>query len=167
MDSKCNPKGFVEAVMRRIKAEDTAFRAAMSRADNPVQESCAWEYLIPFCNIDYENQRLAFALVGAAIARGRIEEDCDTGLGDAFKSICRNEDDKQREARRLRRIVAYDNVQELVLTLRPCLNYLVSKGARIGYAKLLNDLLYWNKDKARRWMVQFFHDLQAPAEVEG
>ncbi len=166
MDDKKSPAAFVNFVIRKIKDNDTEFRAAMSRADNPALESCAWEYLIPYCNIEYEAERMAFALIGAAIARNRPDADCDSGLGNSFRSVCKKDEDDERELRRFRRIIACDTVQELVPVLRPQLNYLASKGAGIGYTRLLYDLLYWNKDKARIWMIQFFHKSRQAEEAE-
>ena len=161
MKNQSNPAGFVNSVISRIKT-DTAFRAAMSRADNPAFESGAWEHLIGYCNIEFEAERLSFAFIGAAIARNRPDADCaDIGFGQTFRSICSNDDDKEREMRRFRRLIACDTIHELLPILRPILNYLASKGAKIGYAKLLNDLLCWNQKIALTWTVQFIHKVSA------
>ncbi len=165
MENKCNPAGFVESVIQRIKT-DTAFRAAMSRADKPAQESCAWEYLVPFCNIECERERMAFALVGAAIARNRPDADCNTGFGNSMRAICSDPDDIEREGRRFRRVIACGSVQELVPVLRPLLTYLSSKGGKISYRRLLNDLLYWNKEKSLRWAAQFFQNIREESEPD-
>lgn len=156
MENKRNAAGFVTSVIRRVNEDDSAFRAAMSRADNPTLESCAWEYLVPFCNIEREDERKAFAIVGAAIAKNRPDQDTEFSFGRSLASICENDDDKEREGRRLRRLVSCSDVAELLPVIRPILNYLAAKGAKIGYHKLLNDLLFWNKKTQLRWVNDFY-----------
>lgn len=156
MENKRNAAGFVASVISRVNQDDSAFRAAMSRADNPTLESCAWEYLVPFCNIEFESDRQAFAIVGAAIAKNRPEQDTEFSFGRSLASICENDDDKEREGRRLRRLVSCSDVAELLPVIRPILNYLAAKGAKIGYHKLLNDLLFWNKKTQLRWVNDFY-----------
>ena len=92
-ESKANPAGFVASVIERVKSPgDTGFRAVMSRADNPAFESAAWEYLIPFCNIQNDFERISFAMVGAAIAATRPEQNGTADLGKAFRQICKDQD---------------------------------------------------------------------------
>ena len=155
MESEANPAGFVAAVIARVKT-DTAFRAVMSRADNPAFESAAWEYLIPYCNIEKDFERIPFALVGAAIARIRPENDGKAGLGSAFRAICGKDEDREREALRFRRLIACDSSLELCRILRPVLQYLASKGASVSFTRLLNDLLFWGQRTKIRWTTQFY-----------
>lgn len=156
MENKRNAAGFVISAINRVNQQDSAFRAAMSRADNPALESCAWEYLVPYCNIEREEERKAFAIVGAAIAKNRPEQDYELNFGRSLATICENEDDKEREGKRLRRLVSCNELAELLPVLRPVLNYMASKGARIGYHNLLNDLLFWGKRTQLRWVNDFY-----------
>lgn len=156
MENKRNVAGFVSSVINRVNQDNSAFRAAMSRADNPALESCAWEFLVPFCNIEYENERRSFAIIGAAIAKNKPEQDVDIGFGRTLASICKNEDDREREGKRLRRLVSCNNVTELLPILRPILGYVASKGGKIGYHRLLNDLLFWSKKTQLRWVNEFY-----------
>ena len=155
MESKANPAGFTAAVIVRVKT-DTAFRAVMSRADNPAFESAAWEYLIPYCNIEHDFERIPFALVGAAIARIRPEKDGNAEIGTAFDSICSSQVDRERESIRFRRLIACESVLDICTVLRPILQYLNSKGAPINFSQLLNDLIYWNQRIKIRWATQFY-----------
>ncbi|MBQ9338258.1 MAG: type I-E CRISPR-associated protein Cse2/CasB [Lentisphaeria bacterium] len=155
MESKANPVGFVAAVIARVKT-DTAFRAVMSRADNPALESSAWEYLIPYCNIENDLERIPFAMVGAAIARIRPENDGNAGIGTAFRSICHNDEDRERESARFRRLIACDSSLELCPVLRPVIQYLASNGASVNFTQLLKDLLYWNQRTKIRWTTHFY-----------
>lgn len=165
MESKPpNASGFVAYVIARVKT-DTAFRAIMSRADNPAFESSAWEYLIPYCNINNDFERIPFALVGAAIARTRPDQNGTADMGKTFCSICKNDDDKERESRRFRRLIACDSILELCPLLHSVVSYLASKGAAIDYTRLLMDLLYWNQKTKLRWAVAFYGK-SIPAEEE-
>ena len=166
MESKANPAGFVAAVIARVKT-DTAFRAVMSRADNPAFESAAWEYLIPYCNIENDFERIPFALTGAAIARIRPDNDGPAGLGSAFRAICDKDEDRERETLRFRRLIACDSSLELCGVLRPVIQYLASKGASISFTQLLKDLLFWNPRTKIRWTTQFYgRDTQEKEESQ-
>ena len=166
MENKPDPAGFTAAVIARIK-HDTAFRAVMSRAANPAFESAAWEYLIPYCSIENDFHRIPFALVGASIAGIRPESNGTDDIGTAFRKICKNQDDKDREGRRFRRLIACDSVLELCPVLRPILAYLTSKGTTLDYTQLLNDLLFWNQKTKLRWTVHFYQEsIQDGPEAE-
>lgn len=164
MENKPNPAGFSASVISRIK-NDTAFRAVMSRAANPAFESAAWEYLIPYCSIENDFQRIPFALVASAIAGSRPEANGTDDIGTAFRKICRNQDDKDREGKRFRRLISCDSVLELCPLLRPILSYLTVNGASLDYTKLLNDLLFWNQKTKLRWTVNFYQE-PMPDETE-
>ncbi len=153
-----NYLGFVATVVRRANdPADTAFQAVMRRADNPNQCSAAWEYLVPFCDIADERQRLCFALVGAAIAREKPAADGSGSIGTALRKICGADPEAQeREGRRLRRLIACDTVWELLPVLRPILGYIQSKGGSVNYTDLLRELLFWNEKTRIAWTRDFF-----------
>lgn len=166
MEIRANPAGFTAAVIARVKT-DTAFRAIMSRADNPTFESAAWEYLIPYCNIENDYERIPFAVIGAAIARIRPETDGNAGIGTAFFSICRDADDRDRQSVRFRRLIACDSPLELGRVIRPILPYLVKNGATVNFTQLLKDLIYWNPQIRIRWTVQFYNrDIREAEEAQ-
>ena len=163
-EEKWNPSAFVDSVIRRLdhtksQKPDSAFQAVMRRADNPNQSSCAWEYLIPFCNIANERERLAFALVGAAIAREKPQHDGSVSIGTALCMICKGDSEAmERESRRLRRLIACDSTIELIPVLRPVLQYIQSKAvAPVSYERLLLDLLYWNEKTKISWAKDFYN----------
>ena len=156
METKANPGGFTAAVIARAQT-DTAFRAVMSRAGNPALESAAWEYLIPYCNIENDFERVPFAMIGASIAKIKPERNGISGLGEAFRSICKNEVDQERESKRFRRLISCDSALELCTMLRPILQYLASKGVSIDFMQLLKDLLYWDQKTKIRWTIQFYN----------
>ena len=162
-----NYSGFVASVIRRSNdPAETAFTAVMRRADNPNQCSAAWEFLVPFCDIADERQRLCFALVGAAIAREKPAADGVGSVGSALRKICGADSEAlERESRRLRRLIACDTVWELIPVLRPILRYIQSKGGSVSYNKLLEELLFWNEKIRIAWTRDFFRR-SADAEPE-
>ena len=153
-----NASGFVDYVIRRVKKKsETAFRAVMRRGVNTSMESAVWEYLVPYCDIGVDRIRHAFALVGAAIAAEAPETDGSVSLGRALRSICKNDDDVDRESRRLRRLLSCDTTDELVGVLRPMMHYIQDNAAmRLSYKKLLNDLCYWSERTRIGWTQDFF-----------
>ena len=156
-DRKCNPAGFIKEVMSRCKT-DTGYGATMRRADNPNLCSMAWEYLVPFCDLSNSIERLSFSLVGAAIAREKPEQDGTENIGAALRNICKGDKDSmERESKRLRRVIACDNVTELIPVLHPILQYIQSKGgSSLSYETLLKDLLFWREETRIRWTKDFY-----------
>ena len=151
------PAAFVARSIARVKT-DSACRAALRRADNPVTDSYAWEYLLPFCRLEIPAERFAYGLVGAAIARAMPEKDGVQDVGTALRNCCPggSEDEQKTELARLRRLLACDSVPELVAILRRVVRYLQSKGAPRSYRQLLTDVLYWNDTTRIRWTQSFF-----------
>lgn len=149
---------FVAAMILRLKNDDSACRAALRRAYNPATASFAWEYLVPYCNIQNDRERLAFSLVGAAIAREQPENDGTMDMGEMlFRCTQGDSDAKDREVRRLRRLLACDSSEELVEILRSTVRYVQSKEtSSLGYTRLLDDILYWNERVKLRWTHHFF-----------
>lgn len=162
-----NYSGFVASVIRRSNnPADTAFVANMRRADNPNQCSAAWEFLVPFCDIADERQRLCFALVGAAIAREKPAADGSGSVGAALRKICgADQEAQEREGKRLRRLIACDTVWELLPVLRSILGYIQGKGISVNYTGLLRELLFWNENIRIAWTRDFFRK-SANAESE-
>lgn len=148
--------GFVgEAVSR--SSRDSAYRAAMQRADNPDTAALSWEYLARWCDISNDHERLPFALVGAAIAREKPESNGSKNLGEVFRACCKNEDDTEREQRRFRRLLSCDSNIELCEVLRSTLKYLQGKQpGQIDYIRLLQDILYFGDRVKLRWASGFY-----------
>ncbi len=156
---------FVTAMIERVKV-DTACRAALRRADNTATESRAWEYILPFCRLEVINERKAFCLIGAAIARAVPEHDGHMSIGSALRSLCKGnkkdngnkekDDDLSTELARLRRLLACNAPSELPRLIRHVLRYLQTKDAPVSYSQTLRDILYWNENTRIRWTKDFF-----------
>ena len=148
----------VQSVFLRMKS-DSAFRAALKRADNPAMEYQSWEYLADYgVQLDKDYVRLPYATVFAAMAKSGMESDGIYGLGQA---LCAAYDwDKESEPGRskLRRIIACSDVAELCSVLRSVLQFIASKNVSVCYQSLLDDLIHfgdgeWVKSK---WAQQFY-----------
>ena len=89
-----DPCGFVAEALRRCSS-DTSYRAALQRADNPDTAAFAWEYLVKWCDITKDHDRLPFALIGAAIAREKPASNGNKNLGELFRACCKDENDME------------------------------------------------------------------------
>jgi CRISPR system Cascade subunit CasB len=156
---KSRGKAFVEYALVRMQ-NDTAFGAALRRADNPATEYQAWEYLANWCAIDNQFELFAFAVVSAALARAKPGRDGFMGLGQAI-AACYSEGGtpgNQADAAksRLRRVLACSTIEEVCRVLRPVLSLIASRGVALDYGKLLDDLLKYGEWTRQRWAVDFY-----------
>lgn len=154
---KSREQVFVEFVLARMK-NDSAFGAALRRADNPATESQAWEHLARWCDIEKDWQWRPFATVSAAIAHAKPVTDGFLGIGKAIAS-CYDDGNKSDPAKsKLRRLLSCDSVKEACVVLRPLLSLIASRGVRLCYGQLLNELLYFGDgEKIKvKWAVGFY-----------
>ena len=152
-------QSFVAKIINRLK-DDTAFRAAMTRADNPSTEAQAWRFLIELGNVDLKNdsERQAFALVGAAMARERTDGNGSQSLGQALK-MCKVDPTKEDESveRRLSRILACDSRKELIPILRQILRYAQNnEKVSLDYERLLREILYFGERVKIQWAADYY-----------
>ena len=151
-----DPCGFVAEALRRCSS-DTSYRAALQRADNPDTAAFAWEYLVKWCDITKDHDRLPFALIGAAIAREKPASNGNKNLGELFRACCKDENDMEREQRRFRRIISCNSNIELCEVLRSTLKYLQGKlPGEIDYIRLLQYILFFGEKVKLRWASSFF-----------
>lgn len=148
---------FVNFALARM-SKDTAYGAALRRADNPATEAQAWEYLARWCDIDKDWERRPFATIAAAIARAKPATDGSLGIGKALAACYEDGNQADPAKARLRRLLACSSVDEACDILRPVLSLIASRHKRLNYGQLLNELLYFGdgeKTKAR-WAVDFY-----------
>lgn len=156
---------YVHAVIERIK-KDTAMAAALKKADNPATEFKAWEYLADYkVDLEIARERIPYVTVSAAIARAKPEKDGSLTLGQAIAKSGKDEMSGDQERARLRRLLACDNTEEVCTILRHLLSLIASRKLQINYGKLLNELVWFEKDPQKtkaRWAQSFF---RTPEEV--
>ncbi|MEG2075127.1 MAG: type I-E CRISPR-associated protein Cse2/CasB [Victivallaceae bacterium] len=157
---------FVGTMISRIQS-DTACRAALRRADNPNTASYAWGYLVPYCDILSERERLSFSTAAAALARECPTVNGTADIGEALYGCCDTKDDRDREQKRLRRLLACDTIPELAEVLRGTIKYIQSKSkVKLNYALLIVDMLHWDENKKMRWAKSFFGNTLDDEEVK-
>jgi len=148
---------FVEYVLERMK-NDSAFGAALRRADNPDTESQSWEYLARWCDIDKVWERRPFATVAAALARAKPKIDGFLGIGKAI-ATCYEDGNKSDSAKsKLRRLLACNSIEEACVILRSLLSLVSSRGVHLCYGQLLNELVYFGDGERIKvkWAVDFY-----------
>lgn len=160
LEKKTKGSAFVDFVLRRL-SQDTAFGAALRRADNPSTEYQSWEYLAGWCDLEKEWERRPFAVVASALARAKPTTDGYMGLGRAIATCFKTDqtDGNQADAAKakLRRILACDTVTEVCSILRPILSLIESRSVPLNYGELLDDLLWFKAERTRaRWATDFY-----------
>ncbi len=156
-------KKFVEYVIRRANIEqDKGFSAKLKKADNEATEYQSWEILANWTNLEYA-ERKAYALIGATAARSKRKIDGNMSLGRALRGSVQADSNPEDSsaASRLRRILAIQDSDELIRVLRSTLRFLDSKEQPLDYARLLDEILWFNHEEVRdkirsRWAQDFY-----------
>lgn len=154
---KKNTRGaaFVAFVLKRL-AQDNAFGAALRRADNPATEYQSWEYLAGWCDLDNTYERTCFATVAAGLARAKQSIDTTSSIGSSIAKSYKDGNQDDSAKRKLRRLLACDTSAEACQWVRPSLKLAESRGVRINYGRLLDDLLYFGPRVKERWAMDFY-----------
>lgn len=163
-------ENLLSSVFKRF-ATDTAFKAALKKADNPDTEYQSWEYLADYgVNLEYENARLPYTTVLSAAARSSRDADGSVPLGRALLLSYESDFENTAARSKLRRIIACDSIEDVCSVLRPVLRFIGSKNIAVSYATLLRDLKYFSKETERtkaRWAEQFFGKTESTEEDNG
>jgi len=155
--SKKNSRGdtFVAFVLKRL-TRDTAFGAALRRADNPATEYQSWEYLASWCDLDNIYERTCFATVAAGLARAKQSIDTPSSIGSVIARSYKDGNQDDSAKRKLRRLLACDTSMEVCQWVRPLLRLSESRSVRINYGRLLDDLLHFGPKVKERWAMDFY-----------
>lgn len=165
---------FVEGVISRC-AQDKGLAARLRRADTPNTEYQSWELLAAF-NIDLEKdyERLPYAAVSAAIAKGKTTVNGRLRLGQAIASCYMGNVVKCKDSApakvRLRRLLACDDTAEACRILRPLFSLISSKIKQpLDYSRLLNQLLSfnWHSERIKAEWAQEFYGYRENEKVGG
>jgi CRISPR system Cascade subunit CasB len=105
-------------------------------------------------------ERHPYAIVAAAIARGKVESNGNLTFGKALANAYAEKDSgkySDQAKARLRRLLACNRIQEVCRVIRPVLAMIDSKlGEHIDYAKLLSELQYFGEKSKIRWAQDFY-----------
>lgn len=146
---------FAAFVLKRM-AQDTAFGAALRRADNPATEYQSWEYLAKWCDLDNTYERTCFVTVAAALAHAKQSIDTQSSIGSAIARSYKDGNQDDSAKRRLRRLLACDTGKEACKWVRPLLRLAESRGVHVNFGRLLDDLLYFGPKVKERWAMDFY-----------
>jgi CRISPR system Cascade subunit CasB len=146
---------FVDFILKRIP-RDTAFGAALRRADNPTTEYQSWEYFATWCDLDDTRERTCFATVAAGLARSKQSIDSPASIGSVIARCYKDGNKDESAKRKLRRLLACDSSSEACLWVRPQLSLAESRSVRLNFARLLDDLLYFGPKVKERWAMDFY-----------
>lgn len=163
---------FVAYIIEKMQ-RDNGFAARLRRADNPATEYQSWELLADF-GVDLEKdwERMPFCTIGAALAKAKPDQDGGVSLGAAI-AACYEDGAQSNQARtRLRRLLACSTVAEACLILRSMLALINSRGVKLDFSQLLEQLLWYagnGQERVRsRWAQDFYRRTQGAApETEG
>jgi len=146
---------FVTFVLKRL-ANDTAFGAALRRADNPATEYQSWEYLAAWCNLDDAVERTCYATVAAGLGHAKQSTDGPSTIGAAIARCYKDGNQDDSAKRKLRRLLACDSSTEACQWVRPLLRLAESRRVRVNFGRLLDDLLYFGPRVRERWATDFY-----------
>ncbi|MDO9567372.1 MAG: type I-E CRISPR-associated protein Cse2/CasB [Candidatus Desulfaltia sp.] len=148
---------FVAFVLKRL-VQDTAFGAALRRADNPATEYQSWEYLASWCDLDNTYERTCFATVAAGLAHAKQSIDTPSSIGSAIARSYKDGNQNDSAKRKLRRLLACDTSSDACQWVRPLLRLAESRGVRVNFGRLLDDLLYFDFGPRvkERWAIDFY-----------
>lgn len=162
--TKTRADSFVDFVFRK-KSEDKGFRADFRHAQSPAQAFRAWQYIVPYADIQHELVRSAYALIGSSICWDDAEANGSCGIGRALRDAWGiagdpSDDPASPAVARIRKLAASTDGLELCQTLRPLLAVIRSKGVRnLDYGRLLKDILFFDRDTdsiKARWISDFY-----------
>lgn len=151
-------EAFVDYIIQLWQA-DSGAGAALKRADNPDTEYQSWEILAKFVDLENKHQRLPYALIGAALARGKVESSGKDGIGTALARCYEDGRENDQAKAKMRRLLACENVQEACRVVRSILRLMESKGKmnQLDWARLLRDLVYFGERTKIRWTKDFYY----------
>ncbi len=159
---KSKSQSFVDYIINRCQANKSV-QAALKRADNPATEYQSWEVLAGFqINIEYENQRLPYATIAAAIARNDSDRNGSVNIGLAIARCYKDGNGEDQAKAKLRRLLACDSVVEVCRILRPLFRLIEARGGlTLNYVQLLDDLLWFEYGDSQlrikaRWAQDFY-----------
>ena len=151
---------FVTALIERCQ-KNKGDAAKLRRANNPATEYQSWEILATYgVNLESEGERLPFATVAAAIAQEKLKQDGSAPLGIALAHCYDDKQNSDQAKAKLRRLLACDDVRELVRLLRPLLALIQSKSSKtLSYTGLLKQLrrFYWDAQRIKATWAQEFY----------
>ena len=159
---------FVHSVISRCKV-DTGVCASLKKADNPATEYMCWDYLASFgVNLEYEDRRLPYVTVGAAIGRVKPDSNGSLSLGKAIALSFPDGNASNPAKARIRRLLACNELAEVCVILRPMLSLIASRTSKpLDYIRLLGQIkrFHFSPENVKAQWAQEFYSYAGAKEV--
>lgn len=151
---------FVNYTLAQI-GKSTGVAANLRRADNPATEHYSWDFLAQFnVPLEFDNKRIPYVAVAAAMARDKATRNGQLGLGRALALSYPDGKESKAGQAKLRRLLACHDIAELAPILRQTLSLIRSRVDQpLNYALLLSQLLNYSFNPERvnlQWAQQFY-----------
>jgi CRISPR system Cascade subunit CasB len=151
---------FVDYTIKQI-ASSNGIAANLRKSDNPATEHYSWDFLVKFnVPLEYDDKRIPYTLVAAAIARDKASKNGHLGLGKALALSYPDGSESKPAQAKLRRLLACNDIVELGSILRQTLSLIRSRVDQpLDYSVLLGQLLRYSfsRDKVNlQWAQQFY-----------
>ncbi len=160
---------FVDYTLLQI-SKSKGVAANLRRADNPATEHYSWDFLAKFnVPLEFDNKRIPYVTVAAAIARDKATRNGQLGLGRALALSYPDGKDSKAAQAKLRRLLACNDISELGAILRQTLSLIRSRVDQpLNYAMLLSQLLNYtfNPERVNLQWAQQFYSTSAEQEVK-
>lgn len=154
-------ESFVSYIVDVCK-RDKGIRADLRRADSDALEWKAWQYIHVFLEDleKDEKKRNILVLIASSIASDTNPQNGNKKFGQAIRLIYPPPKEYKQFPLRFARILSCDDIEELLLSMRPMIRLIASKGIKLDFAALMDDLLWFlqkekQSDVKARWMQQY------------
>lgn len=145
-------------------SKDKGLAANLRKADLPSLNTNVLSALVKLgIDITKEYEFLPYSIVTAAIARSKNYKNGELSFSKALASVEKNSDAQQTsDDKRLRRLLACNDIKELALVIRPTLMLIQSRcNTNINFEELLKDLRAFRSEAGRdrvkkKWAMQFY-----------
>ena len=143
---------YVDYVFSRIK--DKAMAADLRHGDNSAYSVKAAARIHRFVDIGNDTQVRIYTLIGSAIVKSGQKENGTCGLGNAYWRIYHDTCREDEFPHRLERLLACDDIDELLDLLRQSLSLIRSKGIQLDFARLLREVESFSSCSEKRNQVR-------------
>lgn len=161
---------FVHSVIRRC-AVDRGVASALKKSDNPSTEYMSWDYLATFgINLEFEDSRLPYVTVGAAIARSKPDANGNVSLGKAIAHCYPDGNQSNPAKTRIRRLLACSEMAEVCMILRPLFSLISSRTSHpLDYVRLVGQIRRFPHDPEQvkaQWAQEFYSTSRQKEEAQ-
>lgn len=156
-----NYAGYIGYIKRLVVIQDRGSLADLKKGASAGTRQYAWSHMASFCDLSKEADERSFSLVGSAMALGKGRTSDSVGnLGASLRNLAYINKQKPGKSGptdgRIKRLISCRTTVELCDQLSSVLRLLSSKGARIDYLKLLEDVHGWDEDVKRNWAKGYY-----------